>query len=197
LKPAPRVKLFGVELWREGLDATAFSCGMARIDAYIRGDQPCKAMSSFVTRVFVLLEPGSKVIRGYYTLSALGIVFDDLPKKTQKLFARYPQIGATLLGRLGVDRAYKQQLQQELGQNPGLGDFLFADAQRRALASAANEIGSGLIVIDVLRPSEEEIAYGVMDPMGFYLEWGYLPFPGNERRLFKPMRTIAEEEAQA
>ncbi len=107
MQEAPQVQAYGIEPWREGLDTTAFSCGMAAIDQYIKSDQAQRATSSFSARVFVLLEPGSNVVRGYYTLSALGIVFDDLPKNIQKKLPKYRQVGAILLGRIGVDLAYR------------------------------------------------------------------------------------------
>ncbi len=184
-------------LEREGLDATAFSCGMATIDHYIKSDQARRAMSSFSARVFVLLELGSNVVRGYYTLSSLGIVFDNLPKNIQKKLPKYPQVGATLLGRLGVDLAYKAKLREELGENPRLGEFLFIDAQKRALESAQSKVGSPLMIIEALLPTEEEIASGIIDSMSFYLRYGFAPLPGCNRRLFKPMRTIAREYAEA
>jgi hypothetical protein len=197
LREAKVVQEYGIEPWRDGLDATAFSCGMASIDQYIKGDRAHRAMSSFSARVFVLLASQSNVIRGYYTLSALGIFLDDLPQKIKKNLPRYPQVGATLLGRLGVDLAYEAQLREELGENPRLGEYLFIDAQRRALDGAQNQVGLAMMIIDVLRPSAEDAERGVSDPMQFYLNYGFAPFPGNERRLFKPMRTIADEYSEA
>ncbi len=53
------------------------------------------------------------------------------------------------------------------------------------------------MIIDVLQPTEEEVADGARDPMRFYLDYGFVAFPGDERRLFKPMRTITQEYAEA
>lgn len=190
---AQQVRTYGIEPWRKGLDASSFSCGMAAVDQYIKSEQAQRAMSSFSARVFVLLDPGSNVVRGYYTLSALGILLTDLPNNIQKRLPRYPQVGATLLGRLGVDLAYKAQLRQRLGENPRLGEYLFIDAQKRALEGASSKVGSALLIIDVLRPTDEEIGNGARDPMGFYTDYGFLALPGNDRRLFKPMRSIYQE----
>ena len=169
---------------------------MEKIDRYIK-EQAHRDMSSHVSLVFVLTEPDSSVIRGFYSLSALGIVFNDLLRDVQRRLSRYPQVGATLLGRLGVDQAYKAKLQEELGENPRLGEFLFIDAQKRALEGATGTVGSALMVIDVLRPTEKEQAAGVRDPMTLYIEYGFLPFPGDERRVFKPMRIIEQEYGEA
>lgn len=153
-------------------------------------------MSSHASLVFVLTERNSNVVRGYYTLSALGIVFAELPEKTQKKLPRYPQVGATLLGRLGVDRAFKTSEQQRLGENPRLGELLFFDAQKTALSGATSTAGSTMMIIDVYAPTAEEAVSGVREPMEFYTQYGFAPFPGNARRVFKLMRLIEQEFAQ-
>lgn len=196
MEKAPDVLRYKIEPWREDLDATAFSSGMERIDRYIK-EQAKRDMSSRVSLVFVLTELDSNIIRGFYSLSALGIVFNDLPRSVQNRLPRYPQVGATLLGRLGVDLAYKAKLLEDLGEKPRLGEFLFIDAQKRALEGATGTVGSALMVIDVLMPTEEEQAAGARDPMTFYTEYGFLPFPDDDRRVFKPMRTIEQEYGEA
>ncbi|MCA9802531.1 MAG: hypothetical protein KC777_11235 [Cyanobacteria bacterium HKST-UBA02] len=185
-----------IEPWREDLDATAFSSGMEKIDRYIKEQAP-REMRNRLSLVFVLTEPESIIVRGFFSLSALAIRFADLPAKLQKRLPKYQQVSATLLGRLGVDRSYRSELQERLGENPRLGEFLFVDAQKRALEGATETVGSALMVIDVLMPTEEELVAGVRDPMTFYKEYGFLPFPGNDRRVFKPMRTIEEEYGRA
>jgi hypothetical protein len=196
LDEVQQVRAYRIEPWRSDPDATAFSSGMDRIDRYIK-EQAERDMSSRVSLVFVLLEPGSNVVRGFYSLSAFGIVFDELPKNVRRRMPRYPQASATLLGRLGVDRAYKARLKEETGETPRLGELLFIDAQKRALQGAISSVGSALMVIDVLMPTESEIANGVCDPMGFYVDFGFVTFPGNDRRVYKTMRTIADEYGQA
>lgn len=34
-------------------------------------------------------------------------------------------------------------------------------------------------------PTDEELANGIRDPLGFYTQYGFAPFPGAERRLLK------------
>lgn len=187
---------FQIEPLREDLDATAFSSGMHSIDKYIK-EQAHREMKNRLSLVFVLTESDSKVIRGFYSLSALSIDFAELPKTLQKKLPKYPQISATLLGRLGVDRAYKALLYERLGENPRLGEFLFVDAQKKALKGATHAVGSALMVIDVLVPTDEELLAGARDPMIFYTQYGFLPFPGDQRRVFKPMRTIEQEFKRA
>lgn len=169
---------------------------MACIDKYIR-EQAHRDMSSHVSLVFVLAKSGENIIRAYYTLSSLGIAFADLPENIQKKLPRYPHMPATLLGRLGVDRNYSLALQTELGEKPRLGELLLVDAQRRTLQSATTTSGTALMLIDVELPSTEELAKGLRDPMNFYVQYGFSPLPGCERRLFKLTRVIEKEFSQA
>ena len=94
-----------------------------------------------------------------------------------------------------MDRSYKNQLQNRLGKNPRFGEFLLVDALQRALEGAGT-VGSALMIIDVLKPTGEEIKCGVKNPMTFYKQYGFQPFPGDDRRVFKPMKTIENEWKQ-
>ncbi len=168
---------------------------MATIDKYIK-IQAAREMLNHVSVVFVLTER-NKVIRGYYSLSGLSVLFAELPDKVQKKLPKYPRMSATLLGRFGVDRAYSAQLKSRLGEKPRLGEFLLMDAQNRTLQGATTAAGAALMIIDAERPTDEEIANGVRDPLGFYTQYGFAPFPGAERRIFKLTRTIEQEFSAA
>ncbi len=190
-----KVQPHTIELWTPGHDATAFSSGMASIDRYIK-NQAAREMVNRVSLVFVVTE-GNNVIRAYYSLSVLGVVFSELPEKVQKKLTRYPQMSATLLGRLGVDSNYSAELLGRLGEKPRLGEVLLVDAQKKTLQGAMTSAGAALMVIDAELPTEEEIANGIRDPLGFYTQYGFVPFPSNERRVFKVTRVIEEEFKQA
>lgn len=195
MKPDRSVS-FNIGPWRSELDAATFSSGLESIDRYIH-DQAQRDMSSHASLIFVLTEDGDNIVRAYFTLSAIGIVFADLPKSIQRKLPRYPQIGATLLGRLGVDRTYSSELCKRFSEKPRLGELLLVDAQRKTLDGATTSVGSALMIIDVLTPSAQEERNGVKDPMNFYTQYGFLPFPNVERRLFKTTRQIESEFASA
>jgi hypothetical protein len=165
---------------------------MASIDRYIRY-QASRDMVNHVSMVFVLTEPGDLVVRAYYTLSSLSIVFANLPPGVQKKLPRYPQIGATLLGRLGVDRNYSAELLQRHRQKPRLGELMLIDAQIKTVQGAISTQGSALLVIDAEVPTAEEQENEIRDPLGFYTQYGFLPFPGNQRRAFKTTRIVESE----
>jgi hypothetical protein len=150
-------------------------------------------MSSKVSAVFVLTERGDSKVRGYYTLSSMSIKFDDLPKDVQRQLPRYPRVGATLLGRLGVDERYRDEL-IERGEKPRLGEFLLVDAQRNCLKGSAT-VASAIMFIEVEQPTEVEIAAGARDPMGFYTQYGFIALPKTPRTVFKRLSTIEKELA--
>ena len=150
-------------------------------------------MSSKVSAVFVLAEKGDRKVRGYYTLSSMSIKFDDLPKDVQKQLPRYPQLGATLLGRLGVDERYRDELMKQ-GEKPRFGEFLLVDAQRNCLKGSST-VASAVMLIDVEQPSAEELAAGARDPMDFYTQYGFIPLPKTPRTVFKRLSTIEKELA--
>ena len=185
-----------IEPWRRGHDTTEFSCGVESLDRYIK-QQVSWDMSSKTSLVFVLTESGSNVVRAFYSLSSAGILLVDLPEKVQKKLPRYPQISATLLGRLGVDANYSAQVLKRTGKKARLGELMLLDAQRKLLQGANTTAGSSLLVVDVLSPSADEIKTGVRDPMKFYTQFGFLPLPGNDRRLYKLTRQIEAELASS
>jgi hypothetical protein len=148
-------------------------------------------MSSKVSAVFVLTEKGDSKVRGYYTLSSTSIKFDDLPKEVQKKIPRYPHIGATLLGRLGVDERYRNDLIKR-GEKPRLGELLLVDAQKNCLKGSA-KVASAVMLIDVEKPIAEELAAGARDPIGFCIQYGFIALPKTPRTVSKRLSTIEKE----
>jgi hypothetical protein len=71
---------------------------LASIKKYIQ-EQAHRDVSSYTSSAFVLTEPGDMVIRGYYSLLSLSIVFNKLPEKVQKRLPRYPETSGILPDR--------------------------------------------------------------------------------------------------
>ncbi len=118
-------------------------------------------------------------IAGYYTLSADNIDARDLPEGmvAQLNLPRYPYIGATLIGRLARDLAYKGH---------GVGELLLVDALKKSLAMS-RDIASAAVVVD----AKDEKAHR------FYLDFGFIPFPDSQKkRLFLPMATVEKTLAR-
>jgi hypothetical protein len=149
-------------------------------------------VSSRTSAVFVLVETGQKIARGYYSLSSTSIIFDGLPSAMQKKLPRYPETSGVLLGRLGVDKDFSIKRTEELGTKARLGELLLVDAQCRSLSNA-KEQGNALMVIDAEIPTAEELAIGARDPLTFYKQYGFVPLTNNRRLVVKTMRAIARE----
>ena len=148
---------------------SAFSCGVESLDLYLH-NQIAQDLKRKIAAPFVLLEVGQIEVLGYYTLSAFSVRLRELPPDMTKRLPLYPDVPATLLGRLAVDRKYCGR---------GLGEFLLMDALHRSMEQT-RKIASFAIVVDAI---DDDARY-------FYLHFGFLPFPDFAARLFLPMQTI-------
>lgn len=155
----------------KGHDRSAFDCGNDDLNRYLK-QQARQDAEKHVAAPFVLLEPGSPVVRGFYTLSASIIPVEELPPDMMKKLPRYGQLPVTLLGRLAVDQTARRQ---------GVGEFLLVDAWRRCL-EGAQQIGAMAVIVDAKDPQAES----------FYRHFDFLPFQVTPLRLFLPMRQIAQ-----
>ncbi len=126
-------------------------------------------MKARASACFVLIpRKGPDRIAGYYTLSAASIALEKLPHDLIKKLPRYPELPATLLGRLARDISYKGQ---------GIGNLLMVDALKRANESSSI-IGSVAVITD---PKDERAEQ-------FYAEFGFKRL--DDRRMFLPMKVI-------
>lgn len=155
----------------KGHDRSAFDCGNDDLNRYLK-QQARQDADKHVAVPFVLFESGSAVVRGFYTLSASIIPVEELPPEMMKKLPRYGQLPVTLLGRLAVDRKAKGQ---------GVGEFLLVDALRRCL-EGAQQIGAMAVIVDAKDEQAES----------FYRHFDFLPLQATPRRLFLPMRQIAQ-----
>lgn len=151
-------------------DRAAFSCGIESLDRYLK-QQAGQDARKKVAAPFVLFAAKRRVI-GYYTLSSASLKGEDLPPELiRKLkLPRYPELPATLLGRLAVDQKYRGQR---------FGELLMMHALKRAWLGSQQIASLGVIV-----DAKDENA------KRFYYRYGFLPFPNRELRLFLPMQTI-------
>ncbi len=125
-----------------------------------------------VAKPYVLCDKNSNVVIGYYTLSATSIVLKDLPTEIVKKLPKYPNLPATLIGRLGVDKNYRGKR---------LVERLLMDALYLSL-SLSSSIGLMAVVVD----AKDEKA------QSFYQHYGFIQFPERPERLFLPMATISD-----
>jgi GNAT superfamily N-acetyltransferase len=152
-------------------DRVVFSCGIDALDTYLQKRASQEAKKKIAT-TFVMVESLTSEVIGYYTLSATSILFTDLPDETARKLPKYPNVPATLLGRLAIDSRY---------QGRGYGELLITDALRRAL-QATTEVASYAIIVDAINERARS----------FYEQYEFCAFPDRKLRLFLPMKTIAD-----
>lgn len=151
-------------------DRKSFDCGNDDLNRYLR-EQARQDAEKRVAAPFVLTQPGSPKVLGFYTLSSSIIPVGELPPDLMKRLPRYGQLPVTLLGRLAVDRSVGGQ---------GIGEFLLVDALRRSL-EAAQQIAAMAVIVDAKDERAES----------FYRHFNFQPFHQTPLRLFLPMGQIA------
>jgi GNAT superfamily N-acetyltransferase len=149
-------------------DRAAFSCGVETLDRYLQR-QAGQDVSKHVAAAFVITTDG-ETIAGFYTLSAHVLNLGDLPENVAKKLPRYPNVPATLLGRLAVSLVFRGR---------GIGELLLLDAFRRVLANA-QQVGSAALVVEAKDEKARE----------FYLHHDFIPLPSQPNRLFYAVKTI-------
>ena len=151
-----------------GHDRSAFACGNAALDTYLRS-QASQDAKRKVAAPFVMLDPHRRIV-GYYTLSAYGVRVEELPPEISRRLPKYPLMPATLLGRLAVDRAQRGRK---------LGQLLLMDALYRSWKNTV-EIASVGVVAEAIDESARD----------FYLHHQFIALPGQARKLTIGMETI-------
>jgi predicted GNAT family N-acyltransferase len=151
-------------------DRAAFSCGIEALDNYLK-----KQASQDVTKraaVCFVLTPDGKMIAGYYTLSQYSIDLVKLPQEIAAKLPKYPEVPATLLGRLAISTDFRGQK---------LGEFLLLDALFRSFQQS-QQVASTAVIVDAKDDAARR----------FYLHFDFVPLPETQNRLFLSMQTIAK-----
>ena len=160
-----------IEAFSKHHDRTGFSCGIESLDRYLH-QQISQDLKRNAAAPFVLIEQGSPKVLGYYTMSAFSVALQNIPKNLQKQLPHYPQVPATLIGRLAVDQTF---------HGKRLGEKLLINALRRAYASR-EQIASAVVVVDVINENA----------VTFYAKYGFMTVQNEPNRLFLPMDTISK-----
>lgn len=161
-------------------DRSAFSCGSAPIDNFLKSSLSDQVKEGMVTAWMATADPSPAVL-GFYTLNAMAIRADLGPKKWERV--RVPDIPVIYIRAVAVH----QQM-----QGKGVGTALLIDAMRRC-ADISKQMGAAAIVLDVLDGDNAERRWK------FYAELGFKPLgdPDIPRRVFIPMADVRASLAEA
>jgi len=150
--------LTGAELLTARHDVSAFACGAATLDDWLRRRALANQLSG-VSRTYAIARSNGVV--GYYTLAAGAIaIVEALGRLRRNMPDPIPMV---VLGRLAVDRS---------GQGLGLGRALLRDAVRRS-CGAAEAIGIRGILVHALLPAAKR----------FYEGCGFIESPSDPMTL--------------
>jgi GNAT superfamily N-acetyltransferase len=151
-------------------DRKSFDCGEQSLNQYLYS-YASQDVRRRVNRVFVAsTQNAPRQVIGYYSLSAGSLEAADLPEELRRRLPKYP-VPVVLLGRLAVAKSH---------QGDGIGSILLGDALQR-VAEASQVMAVYAVVVDALNNQAAD----------FYRQFGFIPLPGQPRKLFLPMDSIA------
>ncbi len=148
-------------------DRSAFSCGFAPIDNFLKSSLSAQIRAGMVT-AWIATTGDDPAVLGFYTLGAMAVRANLGPSKWQR--AGVPDIPVIYIRAVAV---------REDMQGKGLGTALLVDAMKRCI-EIADQMGAAAIVLDVLEDAHFERRWK------FYAELGFQPLgdPDNPHRVF-------------
>ena len=158
-------------------DRAGFSCGVAKLDNFIRRTAR-KQADADITNLFVLTDDGRRIL-GYFTLNAHSIHREDMGSAAPRSGPDDRPIPVAFLGFLAI----ATELQGE-----GLGEELLFAALERALA-ASERIALQSVVLDVLDDGDSAARER---RKRFYERHGFTAFASDPWRMYLPMATVRE-----
>ena len=127
---------FTVEPLAKRHGRNSFSCGTEPLDRYLK-IQASQDKKRRIAAPFVAVTD-TNIVVAYYSLSSFRIDLPELLEDERKKLPRYPDVPATLLGRLAVDQKYRGQ---------GIGEHMLLHALKRS-SDLSYEIASYAVVVD-------------------------------------------------
>lgn len=163
---AKNLELMAPEKLNNTHDLSAFDCGENSINEYL-WNMALKAQDAKHAAVYVTCIKGTKVVKGFYTLTSGSVMRSEVPKSLRRNSPL--QHPVTILGRLGVDCTV---------QGRGVAKALLQDAIERSIY-AANTVASSAILVQALN---ENLAH-------FYQKHaGFIPSPVLPLTLMLPLK---------
>jgi GNAT superfamily N-acetyltransferase len=151
-------------------DRSKFDCGVDSLNRYLL-TQATQDLRRGLAVPYVVLLPPSNAVAAYFTLSAVSIDLVDLPDKLRSKLPSGAVIGASLLGRLAVDRTH---------QGTGLGEYMLGAAVD--LSFDQSPLACVLMIVDAINDRAAE----------FYKHFDFKAFPEAPHRLFLVRESLAK-----
>lgn len=151
-------------------DRSKFDCDVESLNRHLL-TQATQDLRRGLAVPYVVPVPTNNAVAAYFTLSAASVDLGSLPDKLTRKLPSGAVIGASLLGRMAVDRAY---------QGTGLGEFMIGAAID--LSFAQSPLACAIMVGDAINE----------DAAQFYRHLGFIPFPEMPRRLFLARESLAK-----
>lgn len=161
---------YRVEPFNDHHHRGGFSCGVAGLDRYFY-TQANRERRRSVSMPYVMVDAESGAVIGYYTLSSLSILPQNLAAEDVRQLPRYPAYPAILIGRLAIHRDH---------QGKGHGGDLLMNALRRCY-QISRQIGVLAVIVD----AKDDAA------RAFYEAFEFRRFREEPHRLYISMREIA------
>lgn len=158
------------KLDRRKHDRRSFSCGIPELDDYLK-KRANQELKENIAVSYVFCTDG-QTVAGFYTLSSISIITNDLPESIGRKLPKYPNVPAILIGRLAVDGKYKGQR---------YGEHLLMDALYRSYRHS-REIASMAVVIELKNKEAQS----------FYEKYGFQIFPENTEKMFITMKEVRD-----
>jgi GNAT superfamily N-acetyltransferase len=146
----------------ESHDVSAFSSGEESLDQWLKRHALAN-QAAHSSRTFVLIEPGSPKVWGYYSLTVATIERSEVTKGGRSGMPQSYDIPAVLLARLARDDKRRDE---------GYGQLLLADAVLRTLRMA-QDAGIRLLAVHALNERARQ----------WYLSHDFQPSPIDDRLL--------------
>jgi ribosomal protein S18 acetylase RimI-like enzyme len=153
-------------------DRETFDCGSEPLNNFLKQIARQHAERG-ISRTFVMVDedaPEPKPILGFFSLTVCEVKRDSFPAEMAKRLPR--EIPALRLGRLAVAKTEHRR---------GFGKLLLWEALRRFMEIFDRAGGVGLFVD--AKNDEAKL---------YYERFGFVSVPGNELKLFLPLKTIRD-----
>jgi GNAT superfamily N-acetyltransferase len=151
-------------------DLSSFDCGNETLNRYLASIATQDLRRGLAIPYVLTFAPGPRIV-AYFTLSAASIDLGALPERVRKRLPAGAVVGASLLGRLAVDRRH---------QGEGLAALMVATAAN--LSFAQSPLGRAAMVVDAIDARAAE----------FYEHLGFVRVPDGPRRLFMLRESLAK-----